>query len=140
MRTVPVPEPGRGPAAYQPALVRSTGVPSGAWPLASRRPDRSRPMRSKAASTPSAGTRRRCGSPTRHDDVRAGGVVGLVGAAEVLGRGAADVPVPVGFWATDGSPEPVGCGAPRAGSGHGETVGAATAGSPPGSGSRYQRP
>src|SRR6476620_1386059 len=143
MRTVPFPDPGRGPAAYQPALVRSVGVPSGAWPLASRRPPWSSPIRSKGASTPRAGMRRRSGAPTRQDAAGLGWAAREAGVFDVLGvRGVAGTDCtglercPV----TAGVVVPVGCSWLTAGSGQADTVDAAAAGPPPGRGKRYQRP
>src|SRR6476661_7225518 len=130
MRTVPFPDPGRGPAAYQPALVRSVGVPSGAWPLASRRPPWSSPIRSK-------------GAPTRQDAAGLGWAAREAGVFDVLGvRGVAGTDCtglercPV----TAGVVVPVGCSWLTAGSGQADTVDAAAAGPPPGRGKRYQRP
>src|SRR4051812_8677901 len=65
--TVPAPEPGRGPSAYHPALLRSDGLPSGSRTVASGSGGWSRPIRSKRAATASAGKAGRLSSPPPHD-------------------------------------------------------------------------
>src|SRR5512132_1366197 len=61
-----MPNPGFGPAAYQPSLRLSTGAPSGAWTESSGRARRSRPIVSIGASTPKAGMDIRVGDPGWH--------------------------------------------------------------------------
>src|SRR5512133_1054169 len=61
-----MPNPGFGPAAYQPALRWSTGAPRGAWPESSGRARRSRPIVSMGESTPNAGMDIRVGDPGWH--------------------------------------------------------------------------
>src|SRR5829696_1767256 len=61
-----MPDPGFGPAAYQPALRLSTGAPSGAWTESIGCARRSRLIVSIGASTPKAGMDIRVGDPGWH--------------------------------------------------------------------------